>query len=251
MRPPDLPTPDSRKDRATPGRAASVFHGLIALYATTLLALYWYGLLVLGNGRFVRFGPIGYGRDILVIGSFLLTPAAVFSGLRVLQLRGGGRDPRSSIPGLANAFAILLLSLSLVVAVTQVPWRAVFQSDWTSLGEFSRPVPSKVYVQPDFPRLFDDTDYYVGILQDLNGGSVPMTDFRCKPLVVNFWATWCSPCIQEMPDFQSLYNELGDVVEFAFVSTEDPETVRRFRDSSGLTVPFYTVPEVPEPSTLR
>lgn len=42
-----------------------------------------------------------------------------------------------------------------------------------------------------------------------------------KPLVVNFWATWCPYCIQEMPDYQKLYAEYGNRVSFAFIDVTD------------------------------
>jgi len=42
-----------------------------------------------------------------------------------------------------------------------------------------------------------------------------------KPLVMNFWATWCPYCIQEMPDYQQLYEEYGDRVSFAFIDAAD------------------------------
>ncbi|MDL2310610.1 TlpA family protein disulfide reductase [Peptostreptococcaceae bacterium OttesenSCG-928-C18] len=44
----------------------------------------------------------------------------------------------------------------------------------------------------------------------LSGETVKLTDFRGKPVLLNFWATWCPPCQYEMPDFQKLYNEYGD-----------------------------------------
>lgn len=42
-----------------------------------------------------------------------------------------------------------------------------------------------------------------------------------KPLVINFWATWCPYCIKEMPDYQQLYNEYGERVSFAFIDQTD------------------------------
>ena len=42
-----------------------------------------------------------------------------------------------------------------------------------------------------------------------------------KPLVINFWATWCPYCVQEMPDFQDIYAQYGDKVSFAFVDYAD------------------------------
>lgn len=44
-------------------------------------------------------------------------------------------------------------------------------------------------------------------LDNLEGASVSLSDFRGSPVMLNFWATWCSPCVREMPDIQSMYEE--------------------------------------------
>ena len=41
--------------------------------------------------------------------------------------------------------------------------------------------------------------------QDLDGNTVSLSDFRGRPVMVNFWATWCPPCRQELPDFEQAY----------------------------------------------
>lgn len=65
-----------------------------------------------------------------------------------------------------------------------------------------------------------------------------------KPLVINFWATWCPYCIQEMDDFQAIYNDYGNSVSFAFIDCVDGqrETVEsgaRWMREQGLTLPAY------------
>ena len=47
-----------------------------------------------------------------------------------------------------------------------------------------------------------------------------------KPLVINFWATWCPYCVEELPDFQKIYAEFGDRVNFAFVDVADGQRER-------------------------
>lgn len=59
--------------------------------------------------------------------------------------------------------------------------------------------------------------------------AVALRDFRGKVVVLNFWATWCPPCIQEMPSLSSMQAQLRDRVNVVAVSVdEDPEAYARF-----------------------
>ena len=76
------------------------------------------------------------------------------------------------------------------------------------------------------------------------GKLVSLSDMRGKPVVVNFWASWCGPCKSEMPDFEELYQTYGDEIEFMMVNMTDGgrETLRRakrFMKKSGYTFPVY------------
>lgn len=80
-------------------------------------------------------------------------------------------------------------------------------------------------------------------LADLNGKVVPFESLRGKVVFMNVWATWCPPCIAEMPGIQKLYNSL-DTSKIAFVmlsvDEEGREKVKRFIDRKGYTFPVYT-----------
>ena len=68
-----------------------------------------------------------------------------------------------------------------------------------------------------------------------------VSDYATKPLVLNFWATWCPPCVGEMPHFQEVYAEKGsqfNLVSVAVASSEDPKA---FADSNGYTWTFGQV----------
>ena len=79
---------------------------------------------------------------------------------------------------------------------------------------------------------------------DREGNSHKLSDFFGKPIVLNFWASWCGPCKMEMPDFQEKYLELGEEVQFLMVNLTDGqrETVdvaSAFIDSQGYTFPVF------------
>ncbi len=56
---------------------------------------------------------------------------------------------------------------------------------------------------------------------DRNGNEVLLSDFEGKPVILNFWATWCGYCIQEMPDFEDAYKKYGNEIEFLMINTDD------------------------------
>jgi len=62
-------------------------------------------------------------------------------------------------------------------------------------------------------------------LQDINGKTIKLSDYRGKVVIINFWATWCPPCLGEIPDFvkfYSAYREKGvEIIGIAVGSTKD------------------------------
>jgi len=79
---------------------------------------------------------------------------------------------------------------------------------------------------------------------DAQGNAVKLSDFRGKPVVVNFWASWCGPCKSEMPDFQKAYETYGEDIVFMMVnmtdgSGETVESASAFIDKNGYDFPVY------------
>lgn len=77
---------------------------------------------------------------------------------------------------------------------------------------------------------------------DLNGNSVSFESLRGKPVFLNIWATWCPPCVAEMPNIQSLYNKVDtDKIAFVMLSVDKggSEKVKKFIDRKGYTFPVY------------
>ena len=79
---------------------------------------------------------------------------------------------------------------------------------------------------------------------DAQGNEVRLSDYFGKPIVLNFWASWCGPCQMEMPDFQEKYLELGEEVSFLMInmtdgSRETEQTASAFIASKGYTFPVF------------
>ncbi len=79
---------------------------------------------------------------------------------------------------------------------------------------------------------------------DMNGNAVTLSSKKGKPVIVNFFATWCPPCVGELPHFEEMYKEYGDKVEFMIVDLTDgydetKEKVADFIEKNGYTFPVY------------
>ena len=76
-------------------------------------------------------------------------------------------------------------------------------------------------------------------LDDIDGKSVSLSDFRGKPVLINFWATWCYPCRSEMPYIQQIYDEWSGqgLVVLAINIGESSSQVERFIQSYNLSFP--------------
>ncbi|MEY4930365.1 MAG: hypothetical protein RI909_1089 [Bacteroidota bacterium] len=83
-------------------------------------------------------------------------------------------------------------------------------------------------------------------LTNLNGEKISLADRQGKTIFINFWATWCRPCIQEMPSIAALQKQLeGKNIEFFFASDEEVEKIQKFMESRKMSLNFVRI-ENPE-----
>ncbi|MHC2992366.1 alkyl hydroperoxide reductase [Pontibacter sp. HJ8] len=76
----------------------------------------------------------------------------------------------------------------------------------------------------------------------LDGKTVPFESLKGKVVFLNIWATWCPPCIAEMPNIQKLYEKVGsDKIAFVMLSVDEGGMgkVKKFIDKKGYTFPVY------------
>lgn len=78
----------------------------------------------------------------------------------------------------------------------------------------------------------------------LIGESPTIADLRGKPAAVNFWASWCGPCKDEVPELERLYRSLHGEARLVSVDyTDDPDSARKFIRKYGLTYPVLSDPD--------
>ena len=136
---------------------------------------------------------------------------------------------------LARIGAGLLIGLGLgmvMLAAISVGSGYLFNRLAASAGSQSLQAPAQSSPAPEFQ------------LETLDGTSIKLADLRGRPVLINFWATWCGPCQQEMPLIEQYYQKYkSDLVVLAVNSAEPQTDVQTFVTNYNLTFPVLLDPD--------
>jgi len=136
-----------------------------------------------------------------------------------------------------NAITVLIIAL-LIIPQTRKPIQVAFHKVIAMFG------PS---INSDSEK--EKLTNYNWQLIDSQGNSFDLESAKGKVVFVNLWATWCPPCIAEMPSMEKLYRDYGEQVVFLFVSSEKQTVTQRFLTKRGMDVPSY-LPVSESPAAL-
>ena len=133
-----------------------------------------------------------------------------------------------------NTIILIIIFVALMIG-TSVLYNSLsknYNPDSLSNNENANSEDTELKLAPDFT------------VYDLDGNEVHLSDYFGKPIIVNFWASWCGPCKMEMPDFDAAYAVYKDDIVFLMVNMTDGsrETVDKasaFIADSGYSFPVY------------
>jgi len=232
-----------------------IAHAAITLFSVVTVAALTYTFIAHGDGPFPSwqrdFGFLGiyFETHVYAIAMLLGLTAAALCGKRALSLLGMAQDT----PGLrasSNLLAALIAATLIIVVLRFQLWTEFLPS---SAG--GAPAVQLTEEALDFPELplAPEGEEPPWILTALDRTTADFESFAGKAVFLNFWATWCGPCIAEMPNIQALYDAVKDRegVEVVLVSNEEPETVKAWVEAEGYTMPIYTVESLAKRFHLR
>lgn len=75
-------------------------------------------------------------------------------------------------------------------------------------------------------------------LHDLQGEQQTFQQWKGKPLVLNFWATWCAPCVEEMPDLEQLHQKYAPQTQFVGIGIDSVESMQAFIEKVSVSYPL-------------
>jgi thiol-disulfide isomerase/thioredoxin len=108
----------------------------------------------------------------------------------------------------------------------------------TTVNRVALHLKSPALMAEDKQQSLSESDYN-WVLENDQGDQLKLSQFRDQPVFLNFWATWCPPCVAELPEIQKAWEKHGNSVAFLLVTNQDPAVVESFMQRHGYTVPVH------------
>lgn len=134
--------------------------------------------------------------------------------------------------------------------------KAFFKKQWSNILFFAVVLlfiipSSRIVIQSKMASIFSTSPNIIAteereqmssynlVLKDLYEQTVNLKQSEGRPILINFWATWCAPCLAELPDLNKLHKRFKNEVDFYFVSQESEKMLNKFIKSKNYNLPIY------------
>ncbi len=141
---------------------------------------------------------------------------------------------------------LIVLALAVIIAAASVLYKKMSaELDVQQLSISDEPVINDTVETPEEEPEKDENNKAPDFKAvDAEGNDVQFYDYLGKPIILNFWASWCGPCQMEMPDFDEAFKNYGEEINFLMVnmtdgSRETLEKASAFIQESGYSFPVY------------
>ncbi|WP_179346387.1 TlpA family protein disulfide reductase [Winogradskyella ursingii] len=126
---------------------------------------------------------------------------------------------------------ILVIIILLIIPKTRVAFQIFLHRGWSYINQSS-------LIAEEERKTIDYTDWKL-ISED--GNTINFEDTSGEVVFINLWATWCPPCIAEMPSLQLLYDDYKDKVSFLFITSDNFERVQNFKTKNDYTFETHRI----------
>lgn len=108
----------------------------------------------------------------------------------------------------------------------------------TGINRVALNIKTPGMIPEDKQLSLSESDYQWSV-QNEEGEVLTLSQLDEKPIFLNFWATWCPPCVAELPEIQKAWEKHGESVAFLLVTNQEPAVVEAFMNKHGYTVPVH------------
>ena len=209
--------------------------GLLVLIGIAMATGYMGRFLGLMSGAVVSLKTAVVG--VLVLLAFI---AAFAVGSYLGKRRSGAEaDPMGMIRLTGTLLLLAILVVGAYLAYDKLAPAVENNQLSTAVPPAAQETPEQTVPETTEPEKVPAYDFTV---YDADGNKHKLSDFRGKPVIMNFWATWCGYCKMEMPHFQKKFEEYGEDIHFLMIDITDGQQETFEKASSYIASEGYTFP---------